>query len=70
MTRKDYQLIAKAISDTQSRIHGLCEAADDTPIEAQLRGVRRAAAHLADALAQDNPAFKAATFLTACGYGA
>lgn len=65
MTRKDYELIAKAINDTRLRI------GDDLGHNPeQNRGVRRAAAHLADALAQDNPRFDAQRFLTACGYGA
>ena len=72
MTRKDYQLIAKAIADTQSRIHNNVGGSGDytESRDAQLRGVRRAAAHLADALAEDNPTFKADLFLKACGYGA
>lgn len=67
MTRKDYILIAKAIADTQERIRPI---GNPDMRDNQLRGVRRTAAHLADALAQDNPRFDPATFLTACGYGA
>jgi hypothetical protein len=40
------------------------------PLTAQLRGVRRAAAHICDALAADNPRFDPTQFLKACGYGA
>ena len=69
MTRKDYQLIADAIVATQQRIK-----ADDTYTQgeqqSQLRGVRRTAAHLADALGSTNPRFDTTRFLKACGYGA
>lgn len=75
MTRKDYILIAKAITDTQERIKADCSYADtdahkrDT--DQQLRGVRRVAAHLATALTLDNPrGFDPTRFLKACGYGA
>ena len=69
MTRKDYINIAAAILAAQARIK------NNTPTTgpergAQLRGVRRAAAHLADFLAQDNPRFDKGRFLTECGYGA
>lgn len=74
MTRKDYILIAKAITDTQARIRASCEADHrerrDGGQENQLRGVRRVAAHICDALAADNPRFDPVTFLKACGYGA
>ena len=64
MTRKDYELIAAALRSSRGRI------GDDLGHNPeQSRGVRRAAAHLADALAQDNPRFDAQRFLTACGYG-
>lgn len=67
MTRKDYELIAKAIRDTQERIKNDATNEDRTE---QLRGVRRTAAHIAQALAADNGRFDAGRFLTACGYGA
>jgi hypothetical protein len=80
MTRKDYVLLAKAIRDTQERIKSQFEErrrADELnlvdpriPLTAQLRGVRRAAAHICDALAADNPRFDPTQFLKACGYGA
>jgi hypothetical protein len=71
MTRKDYILIADAIRATQERIRERLANEDGFPtMPAELRGVRRTAAHLADALAQDNPRFDAAIFLRNCGYGA
>ena len=74
MTRKDYVLLAKAISDTQERIRRTFRSADEELYgrdrDQQLRGVRRTAAHICDALAADNPRFDAGQFLSACGYGA
>ena len=83
MSRKDYILLAAAIKATQARIEqayqdfkdapnveGQCLQFDMISHKAQLRGVRRAAAHLADALGKDNERFDAGRFLTACGYGA
>lgn len=69
MTRKDYILIAKAITDTQKRINEHHADLVGTRLD-MLKGVRKAAAHLADALAADNPRFDSTVFLTACGYGA
>ena len=69
MQRKDYQLIVDAIVATQQRI----EASDTgwgADTQSQLRGVRRTAAHLADALGSTNPRFDKTRFLKACGYGA
>jgi hypothetical protein len=68
MTRKDYEIIAAAIKATQDRI--IETTAGAVVAQEQLRGVRRTAAHLADALAKENPRFDAGRFLTACGYGA
>lgn len=68
MTKKDYELIAKAIRDTQARINAGSIAKNS--LLDQLRGVRRTAAHLSDALAVENPRFDAGRFLAACGYGA
>jgi hypothetical protein len=81
MTRKDYVNIAAAIRLTQDRIDEQMRAPAHASIvkqrevyanrQEQLRGVRRAAAHLADALKADNPkGFDPAIFLTNCGYGA
>lgn len=69
MTRKDYVLLAKAITDTRHRIaKDQSVRIEDCP--AMQRGVRRATAHICDALAADNPRFDAGQFLSACGYGA
>ncbi len=67
MTRKDYELIAKAIRGAEARV---CADPEVKAEREQKRGVRRVAAHLADALAAANPAFDAQRFLTSCGYGA
>lgn len=74
MTRKDYVLIAAAIVTTQERIKANRFYQQDGTIypadqDEQLRGVRRTAAHLCDALAKDNPNFDGTVFLKACGYG-
>lgn len=81
MTRKDYVLIAAAIVTTQDRIkaqfeqqiNGCTSPTKSEQLEQlqdeQLRGVRRTAAHLCDALAKDNPRFSSTQFLKACGYG-
>lgn len=69
MTRKDYELIAKAINDTHDRIRAN-PALPDGEMVSQLRGVRRTAAHIANALSKTKPRFDAQRFLTACGYGA
>lgn len=76
MTRKDYINIAAAIVATQERIkEHLADPASRSSVvkmqmDAQLRGVRRAAAHICNTLAADNPRFDPAQFLKACGYGA
>ena len=83
MTRKDYELIAAATAATRAHIEADYQAYVDAPNvegqclqfdmisrKAQLRAVRRTAAHLADALGKDNARFDAGRFLTACGYGA
>lgn len=64
MTRKDYELIAAAIKATHDRID---QQTDFSHNGEQQRGVRRTAAHLADALAHDNPRFDRTRFLKACG---
>jgi hypothetical protein len=69
MTRKDYINIAAAILATQTRIRSHLMGEEER--NQQLRGVRRAAAHLADFLKDDNPrGFNPALFLQNCGYGA
>ena len=68
MTRKDFILISTAIRATQERINDT--TMDETSRDNQLRGVRRAAAHICDALRAENPRFDPGVFLTACGYGA
>ena len=74
MTRKDYVNIAAAILATQVRIKANRfeqRGGKVYPIDQdeQLRGVRRAAAHLCEFLADDNPRFDRGRFLKACGYG-
>jgi hypothetical protein len=71
MTRKDYVNLAAAIRATQERIEATQGLASvrERHIYDQLRGVRRTAAHICDALAADNPRFDAARFLSECGYG-
>ena len=70
MTRKDYELIAKALRATRDRVDSENDGKEGAHRDQQLRGVRRAAAHLATALESDNPRFDVQRFLTACGYGA
>lgn len=78
MTRKDYVNIAAAVRATQERITEAFKPApsqvdpqgDEEARDNQLRGVRRTAAHICDALAADNPRFDPAIFLQRCGYGA
>lgn len=72
MTRKDYIAIAAAIRAAQTRINLSTSAWMTSDIKReQLRGVRRAAAHIADELQKDNPkGFDPSLFLINCGYGA
>ncbi len=83
MTRKDYILIANAIVATQERIkaqhqalldapnvEGECLLIDTPAFTNKLAGVRKAAAHLCVALAENNERFDQYRFLKACGYGA
>lgn len=65
MTKKDYELIAKAIAHARAEIHGTSEAGTTERVK-QLQGLRRAAWALADALAEENPRFDVQRFLTAC----
>lgn len=57
MTKKDYELIARAITLATS----YCETAN------QRRGVERATRCISSALAMDNPRFDSARFIAACG---
>lgn len=68
MTRKDYVLLAKTVAETSDRIRRDF-VLDPAEVRNQLRGVRRTAAHFADALAKENPRFDPVVFLKACGYG-
>lgn len=58
MTRKDYRLIASALKDARE---------EAKPRKASFFGIDVAAKRIADALEKDNPAFKRAVFLEACG---
>lgn len=58
MTRKDYILLAEAISDSGSNL------GHDTWDEAR----KEIARFIADALASDNPRFNRARFMAACGF--
>jgi len=68
MTRKDYELIAATIRDTQERINEQAVNGDLAKTRNQLRGVRRTAAHLAEALCDTDD--EKIAFIKACGYGA
>lgn len=68
MTRKDYEMIAATIREAQVRVAETVPS--DAEASTQLRGVRRAAAHLATAFMIDNSRFDTVRFLKACGYGA
>lgn len=54
MTRKDYELIAKAVKQAGERTTGIA-------------GVVQVAAELANALQTDNPRFDRERFIKACG---
>lgn len=71
MTRKDYINLSNAIRATNERINDNRGAWMTSDVrKEQLRGVRRAAAAICDALADDNPrGFDQVQFLKACGYG-
>lgn len=57
MTKKDYELIARALKRAHENVNGGQTVED---------GAKLAAEYLADALAQDNPRFDRERFLTAC----
>ncbi len=68
MTTKYYSMVAAAIRAADARI-------DATKIQGstyaeQHRGVRRAATHISEAFAENNPNFDQVRFLKQCGYGA
>ena len=65
MTKKDYELIAKAIAHARAEIHRTSEAGTTEKIK-QLQGLRRAELSLANALAGENLRFDIQRFLTAC----
>ena len=60
MTRKDYELIAKALKRANENWEGFNEENPQVVITA-------ISAYLAKELAQDNPRFDRSRFLTACG---
>lgn len=58
MTRKDYILLAEALKVANDSLLGPSD---------EHQGIRYAAMHIANALAQDNPRFDRARFLAAAG---
>ena len=60
MTRKDYELIAKAIADLRNATGAVMG-------EEFQHGAKQAAQYIASALASDNPRFDRERFLKACG---
>ena len=69
MTRRDFIMLSKALYEAKARINAdLLLSAEQK--SNQLRGVRRTACHIADAIAEDNPTFDMQRFLVDCGYGA
>jgi hypothetical protein len=73
MTRKDFLMLSTAIRATVDRIEvedGQDIFVDPQIVDAQLRGVWRTAAHIADALLAEHGArFDAQRFLIDCGFG-
>jgi hypothetical protein len=63
-----YGRIAGAIRATRDRIGDTTELCSEEQKQ-QLRGVRRTAAHIADAFANADPDFNVYDFLRLCGYG-
>lgn len=67
MTRKDFLLLSSAINATRARI--LNATMDETTRAQQLRGVRRTAAHIADAIFEEQGSrFDVVRFLNDCGF--
>ncbi len=65
MTRKDYELIAKAIAKLRS-VYPDGEPTNDHDKGFQ-HGTKQAAQYIASALASENPRFDRDRFLKACG---
>ena len=66
----DYEIVVNAIKATRLRINADNKGWPSDAKDYQLRGVRRAAAHLADAFAENDPTLDVQRFLIACGYSA
>jgi hypothetical protein len=64
MTKKDFELIARAMDDAQYAIR---QKENPEAIATLLDGVSYACDYIADALATSNPRFDRERFLTACG---
>lgn len=62
MTKKDYELIARALRDTM-----LIDIASADELRGATKATRSACARVAAALATENPRFDRARFLAACG---
>ncbi len=61
MTRKDYELIARAFTKSQVSSYDLSEA------QTQLIQYKRSVEAVSEALQADNPRFDSARFLKTCG---
>jgi len=66
MTRKDYKLLARALWGSAFVNDSMMTAVE---LDYAQRQWETAVRHIANALAQDNPRFNRATFLTACREG-
>jgi len=64
MTKKDFELIARALTDARHYIPG---REPKEHVRELLAGIDYSAEFLADALATTNPKFDRAKFLSACG---
>lgn len=68
MTRKDFLLLSSAIKKAGDRI-AVDQSIDNPTCTQQLRGLRRTAAHIADAIfAEQGSRFDVARFLKDCGF--
>lgn len=63
MSKKDYELIARAIREEVDNIREIYKGS-----RLGLSAVRRTAGRIADAMARDNAAFNRALFMKACGF--